>query len=71
MDIGDKVKLVKGSPFGKIGVIKQVLPMKGPVNLTYDPTGLEDEQFVKHFEIEADDGTVFYGTEDDLELVEY
>jgi hypothetical protein len=70
MDIGDKVKLIKGNPFGKIGVIKQVCLMKGPVNVTYDPTGLKDGQTVKHFEIEADDGTVFSGTEDDLELVE-
>jgi hypothetical protein len=70
MDIGDKVKLVKGNPFGKIGIIKQVLPMKGPVNLTYDPKGLKGGQYVKHFGIEADDGTTFYGTEDDLELVE-
>ncbi len=70
MDIGDKVKLVKGNPFGKIGIIKHMLPMKGPVNVTYDPTGLEDAQTVKHFEIEANDGTIFPGTEDDLELVE-
>jgi len=70
VDIGDKVKLVKGNPFGKIGVIKQLSFVKGPVNLTYNPTGLKDAQAVKHFEIEADDGTIFYGTEDDLELVE-
>jgi hypothetical protein len=70
MDTGDKVKLVKGDPLGKIGVIKQVHFMKGPVNLTDDPTGLRDGQNVKHFVIEADDGTTFFGTEDDLELVE-
>ena len=70
MDIGDKVKLVKGNPFGKIGVIKQISLIKGPLNLTYNPMGLKDAQAVKHFEIEADDGSVFYSTEDDLELVE-
>ena len=70
MDIGDKVKLVKGNPFGKIGIIKQVLYMKGPVNLTYNPRGLKDGRAVKHFEVEADDGTTFSATEDCLELVE-
>jgi hypothetical protein len=70
MDKGDKVKLIKGNPFGKVGLIKQVQLMKWPVNLTYDPTGLKDGQIIKHFVIEADDGTIFYGTEDDLELVE-
>lgn len=70
MNIGDKVKLVKGNPFGKVGVIKRTWPMKGPVNLTYEPRGLEDRQYVEHFEVEADDGTIFSGTRDDLELME-
>jgi hypothetical protein len=70
MDIGDKVKLVRGNPFGKVGIIKQVHLMKGPINLKYDPTGLKEGQAIKHFVIEADDGTIFFGTEDDLELVE-
>jgi len=70
MDIGDKVRLVKGNPFGKIGIIKLMLPMKGPVNLTYNPTGLKDTPWGKHFEIEADDGTMFSAAEDALELVE-
>jgi hypothetical protein len=70
VDVGDRVKLVRGNPFGKIGTIKLVLPMKGPVNLTYNPTGLKDGQYVKYFSIEADDGTMFSGNEDDLELVE-
>ena len=70
MDIGDKVKLVKGNPFGKIGIIKRVWLMKGPVNLTYEPRGLKDGQILKNFEVEADDGTIFSGTEDDLEFIE-
>ena len=69
MDIGDRVKLVKGNPFGKIGIIKFVMPMTGPVNLTYDPKGLNNAPVVKHFEIEADDGTTFSAAEDQLELV--
>jgi len=47
-----------------------IIPMVGISHLTYDPTGLRDGQTVKHFEIEAEDGTIFSGTEDDLELVE-
>lgn len=70
MDIGDKVKLVKGNPFGKIGIIKFMAPMVGPVNLTFNPTGLKDGQPMKHFVIKADDGTEFSAPESDLELVE-
>ena len=70
MDIGDKVKLVRGNPLGKIGIIKYVQPMKGPVNVTEDPRGLEKAMYKKHFLCQADDGTEFYGIEDDLELVE-
>ena len=69
MDIGDRVKLVKGNPFGKIGMIKRVQLMVGPVNVTEDPRGLENGSYVKHFEVEADDDTIFSGTEDDLELL--
>ena len=70
MDIGDKVKLVKGNPFGKIGILKRVQLMVGPVNVTQDPRGLKNGSYVKHFEVKADDGTIFSGTEDDLELIE-
>lgn len=69
MDIGDKVKLVKGNPFGKVGKIKEVALMTRPVNLTSNPTGLDDAQLEKVFLCEADDGTEFSGWEDDLELL--
>jgi hypothetical protein len=69
MDIGDKVKLVKGNPFWKVGIIKRVWLVKGPVNLTNEPRGLKDGELVKHFEVEADDGTIFSVTEDDFELI--
>ncbi len=70
MDVGDKVKLIKGNPFGKVGVIKQVVHMTGPFNVTTDPLALKEGQNTKYFAIEADDGTVFSGAEDDLELLE-
>ena len=70
MDIGDRVKLVKGNPFGKIGIITFMMPMVGPVDLTYNPTGLKDGQSMKHFNIKADDGTEFSAAEDQLEVVE-
>ena len=69
MDIGDKVKLIKGNPFGKIGIIKQVQFMAGPVNVTVDPEGLKKAPHKKHFLCEADDGTEFYGTDDSLESI--
>lgn len=49
--------MVKGNPFGKIGVIMFKLPMTGPVNVTNKPMGLNEENPIMHFEIEAEDGT--------------
>ncbi len=69
MKIGDKVKLIKGNPFGKVGIIKLAVPMARPVNLTNDPMGLENDKLEEYFSCEADDGTSFSGWEDDLELL--
>jgi len=70
MDIGDKVKMVKGNPFGKVGIIKFKLPITGPVDVTNKPKGLDEEKPVMHFEVEAEDGTTFSAAEDQLELLE-
>ena len=70
MDIGDKVKMVKGNPFGKTGIITFKLPMTGPVDVTNKPKGLDEEKPVMHFEVEAEDGTTFSAAEDQLELLE-
>ena len=70
MDIGDKVKMVKGNPFGKVGIIKFKLPMTGPVDVTNKPKGLDEEKPVMHFEVEAEDGSTFSAAEDQLELLE-
>ena len=70
MDIGDKVKMVKGNPFGKVGIIKFKLPMTGPVDVINKPKGLDEEKPVMHFEVEAEDGTTFSAAEDQLELLE-
>ena len=70
MDVGDKVKLIKGNPFGKIGIIKDVQFIAGPADVTEDPEGLKKAPYKKHFLCKADDGTEFYGTEDSLELIE-
>jgi len=70
MDIGDRVKMVKGNPFGKIGRIMFKIPMTGPVDLTSKPRGLDEEKPVMHFEVEAEDGTSFSAAEDQLELLE-
>ena len=70
MDIGDKVKMVKGNPFGKVSIIKFKFPMAGPVDVTNKPKGLDEEKPVMHFEVEAEDGTTFSAAEDQLELLE-
>ncbi len=70
MDIGDKVKMVKGNPFGKVGIIKFKLPMTGPVDVTNKPKGLDEEMPFMHFEVEAEDVTTFSAAEDQLELLE-
>ena len=62
LKVGDKVKLIKGNPFGKIGRIKYVL--KASRADTSD-LPLEDNFFVV-----ADDGTEFSGFEDELEKLE-
>ncbi len=67
MDIGDRVKLIKGNPFGIEGVIRSYLLMTRPTDLTLNPTGLEKEE--TNFRCEADDGTEFFGFEDELELL--
>lgn len=68
MNVGNKVKLIKGNPFGKIGIIKSVTKMTRPTiveGIDLDKIPLEE-----YFEVEADDGTIFWGWEDDLELIE-
>ena len=70
MDIGDKVKMVRGNPFGKVGIIKFKLPMAGPVDVTNKPKGLDEEMPVTYFEVEAEGGTTFSAAEDQLELLE-
>ena len=69
MDIGDKVKMVKGNPFGEIGIIKFKFPMTGPVDVTNKPKGLDEEKPIMHFSVEAEDGTTWMAAEDQLRLL--
>ena len=69
MKVGDRVRLARGNPFGKVGTITFVMPLTGPVNLTSNPNALDTTQPVKHFVVKADDGTEFSAAEDQLELV--
>ena len=69
MDIGDKIKMVKGNPFGEVGIIKFKFPMIEPVDVTNKSKGLDEEIPVMHFEVEAEDGTTFSAAEDQLELL--
>jgi ribosomal protein L24 len=68
MKVGDKVKLIKGNPFGKVGIIKQIIPMKKPVTITSNE--LKKAPLEENYGCEAEDGTIFSGWEDDLELLE-
>ena len=70
MDIGDKVKLVKGNPFGKVGKITFMFPFVGPIDLSNNPKGLDTAKPVMHFTVQAEDGTTFSAAEDQLELLE-
>jgi len=54
MDIGDRVKVIKGNPLGKIGVIMFLNPVVEPVNLDTNPQGLKYHQ-VMYFTVRPDD----------------
>lgn len=68
-NIGDKVKVVKGDPFGKIGVIKSLppAPMKGPV--TCKTNELDNAPDLIGYEIVTEDGGIYTVFEDQLELI--
>jgi hypothetical protein len=70
MKIGDKVKLVKGNPVGKVGRIACTFPVAGPVDLIDNPRGLDSAKPTMHFSIESDDGTEFSAADDQLESVD-
>ena len=66
MKLGDKVKLIKGNPFGKVGRIILVSQMSKPANVK----GRDIPPTEECFTCKAEDGTEFFGWEDDLELIE-
>ena len=68
LKVGDKVKLIKGNPFGKIGIIKLVNKMTRPTNV--EGISLDKIPFEDNFLAEADDGTTFSGWEEDFEKLE-
>lgn len=70
MDIGDKVRLIKGNPFNGIGIIKSFTLRPKPVNVLFAVDAMKKTRLDKHFLIEAGDGTIFSGFEDQLELVQ-
>ncbi|MFC1984844.1 hypothetical protein ACFLUW_00400 [Chloroflexota bacterium] len=69
LKVGDRVKLVKGNPFGIIGEIKAVCLATRPVDLSSNRAELKDAPSEPSFWCEADDGTTFAGFEDELELI--
>ena len=69
MDIGDKVRMLKGNPFGRVGIIKSKNFMTAPLDLNAAPYFLDTEDAHWHFTIEAEGGDIFSAAEDQLELL--
>ena len=68
MKVGDKVKLIKGNPLGKVGIIISVAPLS---RSTRGESGtFKEMEYRDSFACKADDGTFFSAFEDDLELLE-
>ena len=69
MNTGDRVKLIKGDPFGIEGVIESFELLTRPIKVTELPADLDKVKYEKNFACVADDGTEFFGFEDELELL--
>ena len=69
LKIGDRVKLIKGNPFGKIGKIILITQMTRPTNVS-DGFDLSKVPLENFFTAKADDGTEFFGWEEDFEKLE-
>ncbi len=70
MKIGDKVKVVRGNPFGKVGKITSMYPWVGHKDLTKGTNEPAKQGPVMHCICEVEDGSSFIAVEDHLELVE-
>ena len=71
MKIGDKVKIVKGNPFGKVGkIILEGPPISEPANMSKDQRAVDKAPIPRHFTIKDVNLSEFPATEDQLELVE-
>jgi hypothetical protein len=68
MKVGDKVRLMKSESHSKVGIIKSVLPVAMPQHLITD--GLVKTNQKKYFGCIAEDGTLFFGWQDELEPFE-
>ncbi len=68
MDIGDKVRLIKDNPFGKVGVIIFKNPLVEPIILNSNLRGLHKKP-TWQFRIRAEDGSKFDASENQLEIV--
>ena len=67
MKVGDKVKLITGEPFGIVGIIKRTWYTTKPVTIRKDE--LITAEYIEYFECETEDGRIFSGTEEDLEII--
>ena len=67
MKVGDKVKLITGEPFGIVGIIKRTWYTTKPVTIRKHE--LIKVEYIEYFECETEDGTIFSGTKEDLEII--
>jgi len=71
MKIGNKVKIVKGNPFGKVGkIIFEGPPISEPANISEDQRALYKAPIPRHFTIKDVNLSEYPATEDQLELDE-
>lgn len=68
MKIGDKVKPIRSNHIGTVSIVKRTLPMA--MSFIVDDAGEEKAIYQDYCECEAEDGTIFFSWEDDLELIE-
>jgi len=69
LKVGDKVKLIKGNPFGKIGKIISKNKMMSRIT-NVNNVDIKDLPLEEYFIARADDGIEFSGPEDCFEKLE-
>lgn len=64
MEVGDKLKRIRGNWLGMIGVVKITISIAQ--NITVNDYGEEIAEYEDYYVCEAEDGTIFFGFQGDL-----